>query len=62
MTILETAANCRSNRDERAAHRSGDNHPRGVEKLGGFFRLGGAPSTPFAAEKRGGFFSTPLLN
>ena len=62
MTILETAANCRSNRDERAAHRAGDNYPRGVEKPGGFFSFGGAPWTPFAAEKPGGFFSTPLLN
>ena len=36
----------------------GEAIPPGAEKPRGLFSFGGAPSTPFAAEKPGGFFST----
>jgi hypothetical protein len=57
MTTVETNKTCDTVEVNREALQPGEGNPRGVEKPGGIFSFGGAPSTPIAAEIPGGFFS-----
>jgi hypothetical protein len=59
MTTSEKTMKCDHQEVDSDTLPAGDINPRGVEKPGGFFSLGGAPSPGLAAEKPGGFFSGP---
>ncbi|MGI8981727.1 MAG: hypothetical protein ACR2FY_21060 [Pirellulaceae bacterium] len=59
MTVRKKTTKCDQNQTQELTPLAGEENPRGAEKPGGFFSLGGAPSDPLAAEKPGGFFSGP---
>jgi hypothetical protein len=59
MSLRKETTKCDQNQTQELTPLAGEENPRGVEKPEGFFRLGGAPSDPIAAEKPGGFFSGP---
>ena len=59
MTHSEEDRTCGKKEVDADALQAGEENPRGVEKPGGFFSLGGAPVPGLAAEKPGGFFSGP---
>ncbi|MBC7851998.1 MAG: hypothetical protein IAF94_01040 [Pirellulaceae bacterium] len=59
MTTSEKNMKCNQQEVNNDTLQAGEGNPRGVEKPGGFFSLGGAPIPGLAAEKPGGFFSGP---
>ena len=59
MTTSEKNRKCDQQEVNNDTLHAGEGNPRGVEKPGGFFSLGGAPIPGLAAEKPGGFFSGP---
>ncbi|MGI8980126.1 MAG: hypothetical protein ACR2FY_12955 [Pirellulaceae bacterium] len=59
MTTSEKNMKCNQQEVNNDTLQAGDGNPRGVEKPGGIFSLGGAPIPGLAAEKPGGFFSGP---